>query len=245
MKPLLRTSLVVSSLVVFVYACTSEDPVEDEGQTSTSTQASTGSFGSTASSSVSSTSVGMMTTSSSSSGGGFQYQCNPVTNEPCGTGEACDFAGEQGFQCYPAGDGNTEEACDACDANGGPYCIGSFTCVESACARFCCTDEDCGPSLNCELLQNLPFGLCTGVVGTGAGGSGGAGGAGGNGGAGGAGGSGGAGGAGGSGGAGGAGGSGGAGGAGGMSAGGAAPVPGCDDVPVDMPPSQGACVPYP
>lgn len=84
--------------------------------------------------------------------------CNPVTQEGCdlAAGEACDF-GENGFTCYP--DGNVHSCGDACgpDADGN-YCVGGLTCVGS-CARFCCTDADCGPGNTCTIVQDA-LGVC-------------------------------------------------------------------------------------
>jgi hypothetical protein len=67
--------------------------------------------------------------------------CNPVTNEGCNTdaGEACDL-GQNGFECFP--DGNTQDLCTDCGSTVG-YCKAGLTCFNE-CARFCCTDDDCG-----------------------------------------------------------------------------------------------------
>ncbi|MEJ7733843.1 MAG: hypothetical protein WKG00_32195 [Polyangiaceae bacterium] len=83
-------------------------------------------------------------------GGGAMtdIQCNPVTNEPCSEGEACDVYAPNGkitgFHCYP--DNNTAELCEACNPDGADaeFCVGGLTCIGDVCIRFCCTDADCG-----------------------------------------------------------------------------------------------------
>jgi hypothetical protein len=72
--------------------------------------------------------------------------CNPGTNSECsGTpGSACDL-GETGYQCY--GPPNDVACGGACDGSSGPFCLPGFTCLGgggSSCARYCCTDADCG-----------------------------------------------------------------------------------------------------
>lgn len=81
---------------------------------------------------------------------GTNNKCNPVTNQGCNTaaGEACDF-GASGFECYAAPPANTEALCAACDITNGPACLPTSTCIDATaggtkCARFCCTDADCG-----------------------------------------------------------------------------------------------------
>lgn len=81
--------------------------------------------------------------------------CNPVTGEPCRPGEACDriqpYPGTvSGFLCFPPPADAT--LCERCNIGGGPFCASTLTCVGSGgglsganvCARYCCTDEDCG-----------------------------------------------------------------------------------------------------
>jgi hypothetical protein len=132
---------------------------------------------------------------------GIVAQCNPVTNEPCGDGNACDQAQGGIFQCF--GPPNDVQACGTCDNGNGPFCIAGYTCVGDGgtkCAKYCCTDEDCAPGTCVKetggnpTFPNLPArGICHGDGGVGgAGGTGGAGGAGGAGATGGTGGTGGA-----------------------------------------------------
>ena len=85
--------------------------------------------------------------------------CNPVTNEPCEAGEACDvYAPEPngpvvGFHCYP--DDNVAELCEPCnsDSKDGKlvFCVGGLTCINKACVRYCCSDLDCGDGKCVEL----------------------------------------------------------------------------------------------
>jgi hypothetical protein len=79
--------------------------------------------------------------------------CNPVTNAPCAVGQACDIKVDSssemvtGFACY---DGPNDAAlCAACSVTGGASCGGGLSCANVsptwlACARFCCSDADCG-----------------------------------------------------------------------------------------------------
>ena len=83
--------------------------------------------------------------------------CNPVTNEPCAAGEACDTTSSSagtvtGFACYPGP--NTAGLCQICSVSTGPVCAGGLFCAVavppySACARFCCTNDDCGDAGVC------------------------------------------------------------------------------------------------
>ena len=73
--------------------------------------------------------------------GGHDPSCNPVTNEPCALGEACD-AGDNAFFRYA--EGNVGGLCEPCDSDAGEFCRGGLACVGNTCMRFCCTDADCG-----------------------------------------------------------------------------------------------------
>ena len=77
--------------------------------------------------------------------------CNPVTNAPCAAGQACDITSASGsingFACYPGA--NAAKICALCDDTNGPFCAGGLSCAAasadlSGCARYCCTDADCG-----------------------------------------------------------------------------------------------------
>jgi hypothetical protein len=103
-----------------------------------------------------------------------QFACNPVTNQGCPTGSACDLS-ENGFACYDPP--NDATLCGGCDNQNGPFCQGGSTCAEGQCAKFCCNNSDCGGA-TCDksvLGATAPVGLCVGA-GSGAGGAGGAGG---------------------------------------------------------------------
>jgi hypothetical protein len=97
---------------------------------------------------------------------GTGIECNPVTQSDCtGANNACDYNVDSagnfiGFTCFP----NmmyTVAACGSCDPtyNNGPYCDKGFTCLPidqagmvGRCARYCCTDGDCG-SGKCTITQ--------------------------------------------------------------------------------------------
>jgi hypothetical protein len=71
--------------------------------------------------------------------------CNPVTNSGCtGEGEACDLS-DNGFTCF--GPPNETPCGGSCDNSTGPFCLPGHVCLGSGmtkCARYCCTDADCG-----------------------------------------------------------------------------------------------------
>jgi len=76
--------------------------------------------------------------------------CNPVTNEGCTGGAACDY-GSGSLKCYP--DGNTEQPGAQCDSKSGKFCIPTYHCDGTSdtnslgtCKKFCCSDADCGGS---------------------------------------------------------------------------------------------------
>jgi hypothetical protein len=93
--------------------------------------------------------------------------CNPVTNAGCNaaTGEACDFDGAGGFKCWAPPPANTAAVCAACDTTNGPACMPTSTCMDvpggkTACARFCCTDADCGTGLCDTTVTGGAPGVC-------------------------------------------------------------------------------------
>lgn len=69
----------------------------------------------------------------SPSGGscGAGFPCNPVTNQGCNAaaGEACDFNGMGGYQCY--GGDNVAFLCNDCDNTFGPHCQPGLTCLQA------------------------------------------------------------------------------------------------------------------
>ena len=176
MNVLLRNALVATSLLGFVWVGCSEDadPVDDgtDATTTSTGTPSTGSVVSSTSASVTVTSVSATTTT-----GGGVANCNPVTNEPCDAGAACDFDPNTGnFVCFAPPD-NTEDICDACNDSGGPWCMGTMTCIGTGniCRKYCCDDSDCAPSLTCTKGTRAGFpdvGICQGEIGAGGAGGG-------------------------------------------------------------------------
>ncbi len=90
-----------------------------------------------------------------------QDACNPVTNDGCGGGGACDVNGDTdgppNFVCYNGP--NVAGLCDPCvDQGVGDLCGALYTCHidVNRCARFCCTDADCGSGV-CELDPNIVY----------------------------------------------------------------------------------------
>jgi hypothetical protein len=87
--------------------------------------------------------------------------CNPITNEPCDTesGWACDVNGA-GYQCWPPP--LTEPVCGACPVDDA-FCAAGSTCL-GVCYKFCCNDDDCGPSGHCDqgpvANNHAPVGVC-------------------------------------------------------------------------------------
>jgi hypothetical protein len=93
--------------------------------------------------------------------GGGAFECNPVTNEPCSTGEECDryevLGTLVGFVCWPPP--NPAKLCQYCDPTSGPQCAGGLTCTTTfVCVRYCCTDADCGAG-KCDRAgpNNMPL----------------------------------------------------------------------------------------
>ncbi len=91
---------------------------------------------------------------------GGNVACNPVTNEGCSVpGEACDAAQGGAFSCYPAP--NDQPLCTPCGESEG-WCAPGHMCVGGECARYCCTDADCGSSgAVCDVeATGLTAGIC-------------------------------------------------------------------------------------
>lgn len=84
-----------------------------------------------------------------------QWSCNPITNEGCDDGLACDFSYTDetfetiGTACFPPP--LTQGLCEECDAEAN-FCEAGMTCslywfppeVATGCGKFCCDDADCG-----------------------------------------------------------------------------------------------------
>jgi len=89
--------------------------------------------------------------------------CDPFTNAGCHTkqGEICDQsnASLNGYECFdqPV----SALLCWACTSHDGlgPYCAKGSTCLDGACAKFCCDDGDCG-SDRCDGASAKWAGLC-------------------------------------------------------------------------------------
>jgi hypothetical protein len=93
-----------------------------------------------------------------------RVQCNPVTNEPCGAGEGCDYGPWQGFVCWSEaalGAKLDAKICEKCGYTEQPFCAPGLTCLEddNFCARFCCDDKDCGKGY-CEIYEGDTVGVC-------------------------------------------------------------------------------------
>jgi hypothetical protein len=87
--------------------------------------------------------------------------CNPITNQGCADGEACDFVfdqnGQGSFKCYGA-PAPTEKQCAMCDDQN-TACLPGFTCL-GTCAKFCCSDSECG-SHTCNFMNGaFGVGIC-------------------------------------------------------------------------------------
>ena len=102
----------------------------------------------------------------------FQKSLNGITGEPCNiaAGESCDTSFGEGylsaFVCY--GPPNDVEYCGSCNQGDGPWCVGTSTCNDGCCWRYCCGDEDCGTG-HCRFMisgeevfpgTNLKLGVC-------------------------------------------------------------------------------------
>lgn len=151
---------VLASLCLVATACS--DDVDGAGGSTTSTSTSASSTGGTTTGGggaggeiggggaggVGGASVGGATSGGAGGGGGAGGEsvtrCNPVTGEPCLVGSPCDLAVTPGnFECYPPP--AAVAVCGDCTL---AYCANGLTCVPSGanakCARFCCSDADCG-----------------------------------------------------------------------------------------------------
>lgn len=71
--------------------------------------------------------------------------CNPVTNAGCTGGTSCDTT-DTGADCLepPV----NQPLCAPCGTEG--LCAPGMFCVNATCTRYCCTNDDCGPSGECK-----------------------------------------------------------------------------------------------
>jgi len=88
----------------------------------------------------------------------MRFLCNPLTNEGCATGEACDYGLDEYFQCFP-GPNDVDEG-GACDLEAGPFCKAGWTCdtptpdeTSGVCHRHCCSDGDCPAPQTCATFE--------------------------------------------------------------------------------------------
>lgn len=98
---------------------------------------------------------------------GWTVHCNPLTNEGCANGDACDLTQSNGIECFAAP--NDAQLGQACDINSGPTCTGTTFCIgDSAtgpqtCHRFCCASSDCPGGGTCRPLDSSgTLGACIG-----------------------------------------------------------------------------------
>jgi hypothetical protein len=89
------------------------------------------------------------------------HDCNPVTNDGCLPGEACDLG--LNFECFPA-TGGEAALCAACDNAAMQFCAVGLTCDSNndvgKCHRYCCTDADCGAGGTCIAYYAYGVGVC-------------------------------------------------------------------------------------
>jgi len=83
--------------------------------------------------------------------------CNPVSGSGCSDGEVCDSNYPGVFSCA-VNAGSLAKLCQPCDNVNSPYCDVGLHCYtgSNTCARFCCTDADCGTG-KCQLDQTADF----------------------------------------------------------------------------------------
>jgi hypothetical protein len=94
--------------------------------------------------------------------GSSMIACNPVTNQPCASGQTCRVTVDSsqnltGFACVASNDAGL---CEPCSDFYGPVCAGGLACTialnqQSACARYCCTNDDCGDAGVCAVVDGM------------------------------------------------------------------------------------------
>lgn len=94
--------------------------------------------------------------------GTSEWACDPTSTAPCAApGSACDIdVGKGVFTCFPPPNALALGA--PCKLEGPEFCEQGSTCLNGACARFCCGDTACQGGNKC-LPGNLPgvtVGLC-------------------------------------------------------------------------------------
>jgi hypothetical protein len=75
------------------------------------------------------------------------FKCNPITNDGCEPGEACDRGGSE-YMCFPS-ESSMRGPCELCGYSALDGCQAGLSCV-GKCARYCCTSADCGSGGFCD-----------------------------------------------------------------------------------------------
>jgi hypothetical protein len=90
------------------------------------------------------------------------WPCDPVSKAACGApGSACDIdVNKAVLTCFPAP--NTLVTSAPCKLTGPDFCEQGATCLNGACARFCCDDATCSGLGTCQPgnLPGVTVGLC-------------------------------------------------------------------------------------
>lgn len=90
------------------------------------------------------------------------WPCDPVSDAPCGVvGSACDIdVGKAAFACFKPPNALSLGA--PCKLTGPDFCQQGATCLNGACARFCCDDGPCSGLGTCQAgnLPGVTIGLC-------------------------------------------------------------------------------------
>jgi len=167
----MRASLWIVGSVVCVgigaaslVACKSSSTGGAGGATSAT---ATGATSATSSTKAATTAVTNGTGTTTTTTGAAMVNCNPVTAVPCNTagGDTCDGDGMGNYLCFDSSAGpNNVPLCGDCTTN---FCAPGLTCVPTdaasgvKCARYCCTDADCGGTANsCQMMIATGIGIC-------------------------------------------------------------------------------------
>lgn len=157
-----------AAFLAVTVGCGSSSSSGGAGGTGVTTGSATTAVTSTHTATVTSSTHAAGTGSATGGAGGSALQCNPVVDTQCNVagGEACDFDGNGGFTCFnmPA---NTAAVCASCDDMAGPACKDGSSCLfadasgnTSKCAKYCCTDADCGGAAGSCALDGSTVGFC-------------------------------------------------------------------------------------
>jgi hypothetical protein len=86
------------------------------------------------------------------------YACNPVSNQNCQAGHACDQDTNGNFVCYPPP--NDVPKGGSCD-NQSTFCQGGASCYSGVCTPYCCSSADCTGGKACTpLFTDGTIGIC-------------------------------------------------------------------------------------